>query len=228
MPSSITVRASRSVEACRPLAGAIDELNRRSPRPTPFGTFAFLENFVAHDELDVAGGGRELLLLTAHDSERLVGFLPLRRVEDRLLGRRVRRVELVLSRDADRPGILADARDQAAVADAFWRWLAEHDDEWDVVDLVDQDAESSLRRPPPQVADSHFVRLFETPPCASIRLRWRSMEEYQEAIGRKFRQNLARGVRRLLGAGDVELTVGETPEAAQALLEVYTRIERRS
>jgi len=88
-----TVTAYRALPPLRPLAPALEALNLASRRPSPFATLEYLETFLAHDEH--AGPGRTPLVLVLEDQGRVVGWVALSVHEERVLGRRTRRVSFL-------------------------------------------------------------------------------------------------------------------------------------
>ncbi len=70
----LSVLVHRSLESVRPLAPALDALNRVSRRPTPFASLEYLEAFEANDEHAVAG--QAPLLLVIEEGGLAIGWVP--------------------------------------------------------------------------------------------------------------------------------------------------------
>lgn len=223
----ITVRCFDSFERAAFLRDEADALNRRSARPDPFSTFDFGANFLRHDESHPGGLG--LWLLAAFRADRLVGYVALRRVTHRVLGLPSATIGFLVSRDTDRPHVVARPEDLPAVSEAFYRHLLERRGEWSLLEFAQQDADSSLF-PPPAGVDlrAHLVREWPSLENGSVRIRWDSVAAYTQAMPRKFRANLARQLQGLLGAGRVELLASSDPQSTPALFELCLAIEPHS
>jgi hypothetical protein len=221
------VVAYGSLAEVAPLAPRLDALNLASRRPSPFDTFAYIEAFAAHDEF--AAPGQRLLFLVAFDGDAPVGFLPLRRVPQRVWGIRSDAIQLLMTHDHDRPRTVARPEDEARCAAAFYRYLFEVERGWSVLVLTEQDAASALRAPPPGLdLRHHYRREFPTNPNGTIELPYHSLGEYLRTFSKTHRRNAERWVRRLMEAGALEVVSSADPRALPGLLELYLDLERRS
>lgn len=208
---------------------AADALNRGSARPDPFSTFEFLENFHRNDESHPGGRGLQLWLLAAFRGERLVGYAALRQVKRRVLGIPMAALGFLVTRDTDRPHVVARPEDLQAVSTAFYEHLLARQREWSLLEFQQQDGTSSLR-PPPAAVDltGHLVSDWTSLENGTVRVRWATLRDYFEALPKKFRSNLGRQLQGLLDVGRVELIASSNPLATPALFELYLGIERRS
>lgn len=221
------MRALGSLGEVAPLAAALDALGLASRRPSPFDTFAYLQAFVAHDEY--AEPGRRLLFLVAFEADSPVGFLPLRRVPERLHGIPYVAIRCLVSHDNDRPRVVARPADEERCAEAFYRHLFEVERGWDFLELNEQDSESRLLHPPAIPAlGRYYLRTFPNNPNATIATPQRTLAEYLHAFPTKHRRKLEKAVRKLVRAGEIELVAARTPESLPAVFDQYLELERRS
>jgi len=224
-PAAPRVSALRSMAEVAPLGARLDALNLASRRPCPFATSEYLRAFTGHDEL--ARPGDQVLFLCAWRGEELVGYLPLRRTWRRALGLPFRRVELLVSRDTDRPHVVARAEDEAACAEAFYRHLARHE-RWSSVELGFQDAASALW-PVSGLPSRRFrVRQYPDAPNTTVPLPAGTLADFYRGLAGDFRNTVSRLSRRLLAAGRVEAVSCHAPQARRPLLDLYVDVERRS
>ena len=224
--SAIRVETIRELSALAPLRTEIDALNLASRRPSPFATVEYIETFLAHDEY--ATGREELLFLAAFDGPRLVGYLPLRKRRERVLGIPWGRVDLLVWHDTDRPHVVAAVADEPRCCVAFYRHLLERDRGWSLLELGMQDAESGLQELPPVSRLRFHARRFPDMPNTTLPLQSHSFSEYWQGIAGGQRRNVARLCRRLLAAGRVEVIACSHPDARAGLLDLYLDLERRS
>ena len=218
-----------SLESAAHLREDIDALNGASARPDPFSTFSFYETFCRHDELAPSRRPLRLWFLAAFVAGRLVGYLALQQTARRDLGLRSAALGFLVTHDTDRPHLVAQPALEREVGEAFYAYLLSRRDEWSFLEFVQQDASSGLF-PPPAAADlgAYLVRPWPSLENCSITIRWRSLREYTLALSKKFRANLRRQMRNLLGAGEVELLSSSDPAITPALLQLVLTIEPRS
>jgi hypothetical protein len=225
----ISVRCFGSVAEAAPWRDAADALHRVCTRPDPFSTFAFFETFQRHDESHPDERDTQLWLLAAFRGERLIGYVALRRVTRRVLGLRTAALGFLVTRDTDRPHVVARAEDLPAVSTAFYAHLLVRRSEWSMLEFHQQDASSSLL-PPPAGLDlaGHLVSGWTSLPNGTVHLRWPTLRHYVDDLPKRFRSNLTRQFEGLLGDGRVELLASSSPLATPALFELYLGIEQRS
>jgi hypothetical protein len=225
----ISVSCFGSFDDARHLIDEIDALNRASARPDPFSTFAFLENFSRHDEFRTAAGGMCLWFLTAFSGDRLIGYLALRKVESRVLGLATSTVGFLVTHDTDRPHLVALPENEQPVSEAFFAHLLTRASEWGMLEFQQQDPASALFPPPAQVnLKAYWQRDWVSLENCTLALTWPSLAAYFQALPKKYRTNLGRQMRKLLGAGVVELLGSADPAVTPALLELYRGIEAHS
>ncbi len=224
--SALEVRTHKSLAELAPLASQLDELNDASMRPSPFGTFAYLRDYVTYDE---DGAPAELLLVTFWRDGALAGFLPLVRRVERFFGTDYVRLAQVMTGDADRPQLVCRASDSRDCAQAAYTYLCNLGEPWDMLELSDQDATSPMALPPSWLRERGFhARVFPTDPNTTIPLAYANLRDYFRAIDRKLRTNVARNVRRLFQSGEVRWLFSDDPEVTRSLLPHYLDLERRS
>lgn len=227
-PPPPRVEAFRSIAETAKLKDRLDALNLASRRPSPFGTFAYMQAFTAHDEF--ATPGQELLLLVAFDGDAPVGFLPLRKVPERLYGLPQPSIRFLMSHDNDRPRAVARTEDEPRCCEAFYRYLLQEERGWSFLELIEQDDASGLLDPPPSLLRSrYYLRRFPTNPNATITIApYQTLDDYLHAMEGKRRKNFRYAVRKLLDDRPIELVSSSDPAALPSLFELYLDLERRS
>jgi len=220
------VRSFDSLDDARALRAKMAELNRRARRPDPFSTFEFYENFVENDEFHPEGIHPWLLAAFEHDE--LVGYLALKRSRIRSLGIPSTKVDFLVTHDTDRPHAVAPAEDERRCTDAFLRHLIDRRDEWDFLELQQQDEGSPLHTLPELPRSAYLVRAFPTLENGTIPLRWPSVREYFASFNRKFRSNVSRQMRALFAEGNVEVVRSFDPRATPILFDLLLAIEPSS
>lgn len=225
----IAVRCFRSLEEAAFLRDEVNALNRAAPRPDPFSTFEFFENFLRHDKRFPSGQSLRLCFLAAFDAGRLVGYLALKHVPHSVLGLRASKLEFLVTQNNDRPHLVTRPADALAVSEAIYAHLLAHRSEWSFLELCQQDAASALFPPSAAVnLKGYMVREWPGLDNATIHVRWDSLDAYFRSFSAKFRSNVSRQMRRLLAAGEVEYLASSDPAATPALIELYHGIEARS
>jgi len=219
-----TVTAYHSLAELGQLGPELDALNLASQRPTPFQTMEYLEAFLGHDEHAAPGQAPHFLVL--RDAGVAVGWVALRLVRERVLGRTTTRVTFLTTHDVDRPGLVCRVADQDRCADAVWRHLLAQ--RWiDAIELMAQDGRSPLL-PGGRAFPGWRVRTFDSIPNNTIQLHHPTLPAWFGSLGKKYRLNVGRLGRRLLAVGPVELLTARHPEALAAFLDLYLDVERRS
>jgi CelD/BcsL family acetyltransferase involved in cellulose biosynthesis len=218
------VEACRSLEALRPHGPALDALNLASRRPSPFETLEYLEAFLGHDEHAVAGQAPLVLLL--QDAGVTIGWVALRVLRERVLGRPSSRITFLTTHDVDRPSLVCRPEDEGRCAEAAWRHLLEREGA-DAIELMAQDERAALL-PSGRAFPGWRVRTFDSIPNSTIPIPATTPADWFRALGKKHRTNVGRLGRRLLAAGRVELLTARHPDDLDAFLDLYLDVERRS
>lgn len=227
--SALDVRVFESLQTCAPIRADMARVNDASPRPCPFSTLEFLANHVEHNGIAPGCADARPLMLTAFRGGELVGYLPLCRVRDRVLGRAREKITYLVKHDLDRPHLVARQDDQAACAEAFYRNLVESERDWTFLELDQQDEGSPLYPLPPSVdTDGLYLRLFESTSNATIAIPYATLADYFRALSKKMRSNVGRGARRLFDAGDVQIVASSGAAMGDGWLDLYRSIEERS
>jgi len=187
------VRCYRSFEELQPLQGQINSLNLASARPDPFATFEFYEHYWQHYDFSVDGANPELIFLTAFDGDRLVGYVALKCVTQKIFGLKARKLEFLVLHDSDRPHLVAVPQLEPQVSDAFFGYLAGCRPRWSLFELQQQDDASSVFPPSSMIdRDRYSVRRWSNVDTHTIPAHWPTVQAYFGALARKFRNNLRR------------------------------------
>jgi len=226
---AVTIRCLHALAEIAALRAKINALNLASARPDPFSTFEFYENLLRRSS-SLSGGTRSRVWFLAAFIEReLIGYLALEEVTDRVLWRPIKRLGFLVAHDADRPHVVARAENIGVVTEMFYEYLRDHRREWDLLELQQQDAASTLYPPPPSVnLTGCWVRYWPNLDNGTIRVRWSTLQEYFDALAPKFRANFLHQMRKLLASGETELLTSSDPASTPALLDLYCSIEKRS
>ena len=207
----------------------INALNLASARPDPFSTFEFYENLLQRRVSSSGGTRSRVWFLSAFIERELVGYLALEEVSETVLWRPIRRLGFLVAHDADRPHVVARAEHLGIVTEMFYEYLRERRQEWDLLELQQQDAASTLYPLPAGVQlKGCWVRHWPNLDNGTIRVRWATLRQYFDALAPKFRENLVRQMRKLLASGQLELLTSSDPASTPALLDLYCSIEERS
>jgi hypothetical protein len=210
------------------LRSQINALNLASEQPDPFSTAEFYANFLERGLLLPQSESQLWFLAVFADTE-LVGYLALKRVVRRVLGVATHGLEFLVGHEVDRPHLVARAAHLEAVSRAVFDYLLERRDQWSWLELQGQTAVSALD--PTQLGlrlPGHMTRDFPNWENCTIQLRWRTVQQYVQAMSSNMRGELRRRLRRLLGLGQLELLSSSDPQATPALFDLYCSIEQRS
>lgn len=203
-------------------ATALEALNRRSRRASPFSSPRWLSAFMANDR-DYLASSAEPWLLEAREHGRLVGFLPLKRTVDR----HGRRLSWVSTLETERPQAVALPDDEVRVAQACYRFLVERWTEWDLLELSQQDPTSALHAGPPSLSH-HWLRRLPDRQNNVVSLSYPDGKAYVAAMAQKMRWNLKKQLSQLLAHEGLEVLIGQTPASREPLFELLKDVEARS
>ena len=227
--SGLSLSCFRSFDEAAPIRDALDEINRKSPRPDPFSTFDFLEHYYRYDEYFPGGKGFTLWLLVVFRGKEPIGYVPLKYTEERVLGLQASKVSFLVLHDTDRPHLVARAEDEHAVATTCYRWLADHGADWSLLEFHQQEASSPLAQLPPEFPQSRYrLAYWECHENSTLRMRWPSLAAYYAELSPNLRSSLARLSRRLSETGSTEVVSSRDPACLPTLFELYLQVEERS
>lgn len=228
-PAWPAVRCFDSLDTAAFLRIDVNALNRESAQADPFSTFEYFEYAWQHHSVSGGQQGGRLWLLGAFSGAALVGYLALKRTRRRVFGLQVWTLSFLVTEHTDRPHVVARAGDLAAVWSAFAAFLIARSHEWSLLEFHQQDVRSPLLAPPADVGLGHY-RLYRWPSLenCTIPVRWPSLHAYVADLPPKFRANLRRQLRMLLGSGTVELLVARDAAGLGSLFELYRSIESHS
>jgi hypothetical protein len=226
---AVTIRCLHTLAEIAALRPTINALNLASARPDPFSTFEFYENLLRRSD-SLSGGMRSRVWFLAAFMEReLIGYLALEEVTEKVFGHSIKRLGFLVAHDADRPHVVAKAEHLSIVTEMFYEYLRDRRREWDLLELQQQDAASTLYPLPAGVRlKGCWIRDWPNLDNGTIRVRWTTLQDYFDALAPKFRSNLLRQMRKLLASGAAELLTSSDPASTPALLELYCSIEKRS
>ncbi len=222
--SGYSVRELTRLSELAPWREALTALARASRRPSLFLTPAYLEAFEAHDEY--ARAHSTAVLLLAFDGDRLAGFLPLREVNDPIAGVPCRKLEHFTTHDMDRPTLAAAPEDEVGCSVAFIEHLAERRG-WTFLELMEQEEGAPLGAAAEALAGRGFyVRRYPNNANATIPIG-AGFEPWFNGLHQQ-RTNLTKRTRALMERGEVQFWASAGRGGAQALLDLYLDVERRS
>ena len=224
----LDVTVFHSLTALAPWRGQLSDLHHASARKSPFTTLEFYEAYLAHDEFLVEGRDFEIWFLIAFEREVPVGYLALRRVEERVGGLKAGKLEFLATHDVEQPHAVCRPEDEARCVEAFYRALLGRGADWSLLELRQQAPGSPLYPPPAIAFESHYLRTFEAMTVSVIHNRYQDFQGYLDALEKKFRGNLKRQLRHLVAAGEVRFLYSAAPQATPPMLELYLALERRS
>lgn len=210
-------------------AADLEALSLASRRKDPFSTLGFIRNNAAHPEWYPGDKDAQLWFLLAIEHGRPVGYLALRRKIERVLGVQTAKLEFFVTHDNDCPQLVARTEDEPRVSAAMYEYLMSRGDEWSFLEFHQQDPGSALTPPPPGSAfEKYFARTFPTKENHTIPIVWPTLEEYFKALSTKFRGDVRRKARRILGAGKLTWLESDNPRTTPTLLELLRTVEARS
>lgn len=223
------VRCYSSLEEAAFLRDPVNALNRAAPRPDPFSTFEFFENYLQHNEDHPQGQGMRLWFLAAFDSTGLAGYMALKQVMHKVMGFPAPKLDFLVVHNMDRPQLVARTGQAQAVSEAFYNYLLKHRREWSFLEFCQQDSASALFPPPGRVnLKACWVREWPSLDNGTITVSWDTLHSYFKSFSKKFRSNTSRQMRSLLAAGKLEYVTSSDPQSTLALFELYRHIEPRS
>jgi CelD/BcsL family acetyltransferase involved in cellulose biosynthesis len=223
-----TVHCARSLDELAGERDQLDAINRESRLPDLFSTFEFYQVYFQHDEFYRHGVETELWFLTVRDEGRIIGYLPLRRVRERVLGLPSTRVEFFATHDNDRPHLVSRPADEERCRDAVLGWLREHRREWSFLELKQQPAQSILCQAEAFSGRRYCLRRFPNLDNGTIHVRWSTLREWHKSLSHKMRNNIGRQFRLLNSLGHLEHLASSDPAATPLLFELFLGIEPRS
>ena len=202
---------------------AMEKVNASSARASLFSSPVWLNHFLTHDPYFKERGAKPYIL-AAWEGGVLKGYLPLKTVIER--GGHV--LSSLISLEVERPGVVAAPEDLARVTQAFFRVLLNRADEWDLLEFVQQDAESPLFHGPAGLTGRHWLRRLPDRNNNVLALPFADVGAYAASLSKNMRHSTKKQLKGLLTSAGLTLTTAKTPAACSALFEVFLDIERRS
>ena len=224
----LEVHCAASLAALAAEREQLDELNRSSRLPDPFSTFEFYQTVFAHDEFYRHGIETELWFLTMREDGKIIGYLPLRRVRERVLGLPGARLEFFATHDNDRPHLVARPADEERCVAAVLAYLKSRQREWSFLELRQQPGDSPLSEARGFLAPRYLVRRFPDLDNGTIPIRWPALRDWFASLSHKMRSNTGRQFRSLAALGRLEHLGSADPAATPLLFEMYRTLEPRS
>jgi CelD/BcsL family acetyltransferase involved in cellulose biosynthesis len=207
--SAYTVEWIQRTEELAALQAEWQNLTADLPDLSIFLTWEWITTWWRH-----FGPGSDLFLLTARDEQkRLVGIAPWMRTQQGQGPFALRRLHFIVFRLRAHLDIVARPEDKAAVGRAFAAFLADHADQWDVLDL-EWLASDSLFAEQLTAAGGRCYEL-DSLPCSSIALpeSWDSYEKSVLSANR--RQQVRRQLRKLEKAHPGQVTFHRVASAEE-------------
>jgi CelD/BcsL family acetyltransferase involved in cellulose biosynthesis len=203
-----------------------DEMVRRSPVPSIYCTWSFLEASWVHF---ARPKGDRLAVIALFEGEKLAGAAPLRVRRHRILGLPVRRLIHLATREANRVPPLVGSGVEAELAGALRTALEANPRHWDWIDLDDVDPDSVVVRCLGEWASGsgrHRLELVSQPPSPYLDLS-EGWDAVRQGFGRHRRSELRHQLRLLDSAGEWRVEVQEGQSTAE-ILASYLEVEARS
>lgn len=226
---AVKVRCLHSLGEMAALRPRINALNMVSARPDPFSTFEFYDNLLRRSGSLTGGERARVWFLAAFTDGELIGYLALEEVTEKVLWRRIRRLGFLVAHSADRPHVVARPEHVGVVTEMFYEYLQKRRRDWELLELQQQDAASTLQPPSFRLDFKRcWVRFWPNLDNGTIPVRWKTLREYGDALAPKFRSNLRRQFRKLFTGGEIGLLTSSDPASTPALLDLYCGIEKRS
>ncbi len=217
----IEVRAHSSLAELDP--HQMDALNRASRNASPFASPYWLGQFVKHDR-DHQAQSPQVMILAAYEGSRLTGYLPLKATVDG----NGRKISCLITLEVERPQVVAQPQDEAPVAQAFFRYLVHRRQEWDLLELSQQEPKSALYAGPDFPAKRHWLRRLPDRQNNVMPVRFANAKAYVAALHKKMRYNLKTQVAELLAVPGMTALVASQSTARAPLYELFLEIESRS
>lgn len=175
----------------------------------------------------VYGERKQLYLLTAWRGSALVGIAPLMREKRKKLGIGLKVLTSLGTPQSDIGGFIYRAND-TEVVDTLFKYLADHKNEWDMIELNEFLESCAERTVVKQVfSQSHTPILDDIHQHYHIPLEG-NWESYKQNLPKKFRYNLGRAVRLAEEIGPVEFKHYTGREMNEELIQTIIQINRYS
>ena len=227
MHETLTVQSFAGLSALEQWAEQIDALNRASARPNPYLSSDYLHCLGQYNE-DYPDSD-DLRLYTVLKNQRLIGYLPLRRVEDRFGPLRGVRLCFLAPIAIEQLGMVSAPGDELSVARALVHHIRDHEPQIDMLELVGQRPDSILYQEMCRSGNARFrVRDFDEASYSEIPIVWPDLASYFRAFSSSWRNNVRRCTRLLLNAGTVEIVLTQGAQASSAWFDAYLELESRS
>ncbi len=217
----IEVRSHASLAELDPKA--MEALNLASRRASALASPYWLEQFILHDR-DFRGLAARVVILAAYDGQRLTGYLPLKQTVDG----NGRKLSCLITLEAERPQAVALPEDEARVAQAFFRYLVHRRDEWDLLELIQQDPPSPLFAGPDFPLAHHWLRRLPDRENNVLQVKFPDAKAFAAALSQKMRWNVKKQLKTLFAVSGLTAMVSSKPAARATLYELFLDIERRS
>jgi len=200
------------------------ELLQNSHSNTIFLTFEWISTWWKYLKDD-----RELMILTARDeNEKLIGIAPLMRSKCRFLHfLRLNVVEFLGSVHSDYLDFILLKDKEEGILEAIFKYLMEHDSEWDILNLLDiPDNSETLKYIPKKLIElNHTNNVKSVCPYINLPDKW---ELYLLSLSKKRRKKLKYYLRRLKKDFHFQFgEVGEKDNIKEKMDKLYSMHERR-
>ena len=169
--------------------------------------FPFVRHEWVRTDWDCFNQGESLHILVVHDSDRPLAIAPLMRDCVRMYGLRVQRLRGIANIYTERFDFILSVRAEECCA-AIWTYLADHADQWDVLELRQLPYRSSTLDMFPPVSERARCAVSRWPsaesPYVQVREPW---ETYHKGLKKTHRHDMRKRVANLEQHGPLELEV---------------------
>lgn len=204
-------------------SGQMEALNRASRNASPFASPYWLGRFLQHDR-DHREQSPRVVILAAYEGAALTGYLPLKATVDG----NGRKLSCLITLEVERPQVVALPQDEQRVAQAFFRYLVHRREEWDLLEIAQQDPKSALYAGPDFTIHRHWLRRLPDRANNVMQVTYADPKAYAAAMSQKMRWNVKKQFKSLFAAPGLSALVSSKPEARATLYELFLDIERRS
>lgn len=221
----VTVETVSTAHELEELGGAWESLLDNVPGTTLFQSHAFACTWWAH-----FGAGRKLRVQTVRDGGELLGVAPLVLGRESYNGLPVQMLSFMANKHTSRSDIMARAGSESAVAETLVSYWVTNHGEWDVLRLTHIPARGgTLERLMPLLQKVGLEAFGPEPTRELVELTTgMTWEEYETAMGRKFRSNVRNAFNRIQKDTALRFETHRTAEEVGGSMRQLFDLQQRS